>query len=77
MYDQDKVLAQAEIVLCRRCGRRLKTEEAKQRGMGKTCWEKSHTSSSKRLFEVNTNESKLEGMVKIGAEGSSRLQEQE
>ena len=58
MYDQDKVLAQAEIVLCRRCGRRLKTEEAKQRGMGKTCWEKSHTSSSKRLFEVNTNESK-------------------
>ena len=58
MDDQDKVLAQAEIVLCRRCGRRLKTEEAEQRGMGKICWEKSHTSSSKRLFEVNTDESK-------------------
>ena len=58
MGDQNTVRAQTEIVLCRRCGRRLKTEEAKQRGMGKICWEKSHTSSSKRLFEVSTNESK-------------------
>lgn len=58
MDNQDTVRAQTEIVLCRRCGRRLKTEEAKQRGMGKICWEKSHTSSSKRLFEVSTNESK-------------------
>lgn len=58
MGDKDTVRAQTEIVLCRRCGRRLKTEEAKQRGMGKTCWEKSRTSSSKRLFEVSTNESK-------------------
>lgn len=58
MGDQNTVRAQTEIVLCRRCGRRLKTEEAKQRGMGKTCWEKSRTSSSKRLFEVSINESK-------------------
>lgn len=58
MGNQDTVREQAEIVLCRRCGRRLKTEEAKQRGMGKICWEKSHTSSSKRLFEVSINESK-------------------
>ena len=58
MGDQDTVRAQTEIVLCRRCGRRLKTKEAKQRGMGNTCWEKSRTSSSKRLLEVSTNESK-------------------
>ena len=50
----DKVTDRSqEVILCRRCGRRLKTDEAKERGMGKICWEKAHTSPTiKPLFEV-------------------------
>lgn len=38
------------ILVCRRCGRRLKTDEAKERGMGKICWEKSQNKDKPRLF---------------------------
>lgn len=42
-----------EIKLCRRCGRRLKTDEAKERGYGKICWKKSRTSAEKKpLFSA-------------------------
>ena len=37
---------------CVRCGKRLHSEEAKMRGMGKKCWEKSQTEKNKlrKLF---------------------------
>lgn len=35
---------------CKRCGRRLVSDEAKERGMGKVCWEKSQRTSQFRLF---------------------------
>ena len=35
---------------CKRCGRKLRSEEAKERGMGKVCWEKSQRTSQFRLF---------------------------
>lgn len=39
-----------EVLYCKRCGRKLKSPEAKQRGMGKVCWEKSQHDPTKRLF---------------------------
>ena len=48
-----------EVKLCRRCGRRLKTDEARARGYGKVCWEKSRTGSDKKpLFVVIENRRK-------------------
>jgi hypothetical protein len=38
--------------VCKRCGRRLRSDEAKERGMGKVCWEKSQHISSPKLFYV-------------------------
>lgn len=36
---------------CLRCGRKLKTEENRARGMGKVCWQKyQHTTQRKGLF---------------------------
>jgi hypothetical protein len=36
--------------VCKRCGRKLKTDETKERGMGKVCWEKSQHTSKPKLF---------------------------
>lgn len=42
-----------EYPVCKRCGRKLKSEEARLRGMGKICWLKYHTESERKpLFEV-------------------------
>lgn len=42
---------------CKRCNRILKSEEAKERGYGKICWEKhlkeSQQNLSNTLFDVN------------------------
>ncbi len=40
---------------CLRCGRRLKTDDAKERGFGKKCWEKfnSEEPQYKDLFAEN------------------------
>lgn len=41
-----------KIKYCLRCGRRLKTPENIERGMGKVCWEKSQeTEHRKPLWE--------------------------
>ena len=37
--------------VCKRCGRKLKTDTAKEIGMGKICFEKSKASALKSLFE--------------------------
>lgn len=45
---------QSVVALCRRCGRKLKTDEAKERGMGIVCWKKSQTENKPRLFIGDT-----------------------
>ena len=40
---------------CRRCGRKLKNPENVCRGMGPICWEKSHITYSRRLFDADGN----------------------
>lgn len=41
-----------EVKTCLRCGRKLKTPESKRLGLGKICWEKSQSTSYKKLFEI-------------------------
>lgn len=49
-----------KIHICKRCGRRLKTEDAIERGMGKTCWLKAQTSQDKKpLFRSDLIERKV------------------
>lgn len=36
--------------VCKRCGRKLRSEETRERGMGKVCWEKSQHIAKSRLF---------------------------
>ena len=43
-------------VFCRRCHRKLKDEESKGLGFGKTCYKKYLKRKPNYLFEVNTNE---------------------
>ncbi len=38
------------VRICKRCGRKLRTEDARERGMGKVCWEKSQHTVKPRLF---------------------------
>lgn len=42
-----------EYKYCLRCGRKLKTPEARTRGMGKICAEKSKHETRRRLFDAN------------------------
>lgn len=42
-----------EYKYCLRCGRKLKTPEARTRGMGKICAEKSKHDTRRRLFDAN------------------------
>lgn len=49
-----------KIHICKRCGRRLKTDDAIERGMGKTCWLKAQTSQDKKpLFRSDLIERKV------------------
>ena len=42
---------QEQTHICRRCGRKLRSDEAKQRGMGYTCYKKwKEESNKKKLF---------------------------
>lgn len=40
------------VKLCKRCGRKLKSTESKERGYGKTCWEKAQR-NLKPLFVLS------------------------
>ena len=42
--------ARVEYYRCIRCGRRLKTPENRERGMGKVCWEKHVRERKNKLF---------------------------
>lgn len=42
-----------EYQYCLRCGRKLRTVEAKMRGRGKVCAEKAKQESQRRLFNAN------------------------
>lgn len=47
--------AQEHAKLCRRCGRKLISEESKSRGMGETCYRKWITENQhKKLFNVSS-----------------------
>lgn len=49
------VITKTEHKFCLRCGRQLKSEEARKRGMGLVCWNKSRTNEiQKPLFSVQT-----------------------
>lgn len=49
-----------EVRRCKRCGRRLKTEDAIERGMGKTCWLKTQTSQDKKpLFRSYVDDKRI------------------
>lgn len=60
-----------KIHICLRCGRRLKTEDAIERGMGKTCWLKAQTSQDKKPLFSN-----VKGKKRY-AENNTLLPEQE
>ena len=48
---------------CLRCGRKLNSEESKQRGFGNTCWEKYKSSISyKELFTLVSEDSTIVDM---------------
>ena len=39
--------------VCKRCGRKLKSQECRERGYGKICWEKQKKSKyQKKLFTI-------------------------
>ena len=41
--------------ICRRCGRKLRSEEAKQRGMGPVCYQKwAAENNRKKLFTISS-----------------------
>lgn len=47
---------QKEYQYCLICGRRLKSDENRKRGMGKVCWHKSNSGCIiKPLFEVQNS----------------------
>ena len=46
---------QEQTHICRRCGRKLRSEEAKQRGMGCVCYQKWIAEGNrKKLFTVSS-----------------------
>ena len=46
---------QEQTHICRRCGRKLRSEEAKQRGMGAVCYQKWMSEDRhKKLFSVSS-----------------------
>lgn len=46
---------QEQTHICRRCGRKLRSEEAKQRGMGQVCYRKWMAEDNhKKLFRVRS-----------------------
>jgi hypothetical protein len=45
--------------VCKRCGRKLRSEETRERGMGKVCWEKSQHTSKIRLFHQGGHNNEL------------------
>lgn len=42
--------AQKIFCNCLRCGRKLKTPDAQERGYGKVCWEKQQKDNQTKLF---------------------------
>ena len=48
-----KYSSNKEYNYCLRCGRKLRTEEARLLGMGKICAEKSKHDTRRRLFNAN------------------------
>lgn len=46
---------QEQTHICRRCGRKLRSEDAKQRGMGYVCYQKALSENKKKkLFTISS-----------------------
>ena len=56
MKNENTLESNNEVVICRRCHRRLKDGESKKLGFGKTCYKKYLKRKTNYLFEVSTNE---------------------
>ena len=52
-YSKKSNSEEKEYKYCLRCGRKLRNPEAKMRGMGKICAEKSKHETRRRLFDAN------------------------
>ena len=52
-YSKKSNREEKEYKYCLRCGRKLKTLDARMRGMGKICAEKSKHETRRRLFDAN------------------------
>ena len=48
----NNIIPQKEYARCLRCGRKLKSEENRQRGYGKICFEKLQVNQTNRLFTI-------------------------
>lgn len=49
---------QEQTHICRRCGRKLRSEEAKQKGMGPVCYQKWMSEDRhKKLFNISSLQS--------------------
>lgn len=49
--------------ICRRCGRKLRSEEAKQRGMGTVCYRKwLSENKNKKLFTISSLQTTKNGV---------------
>lgn len=49
---------QEQSHICRRCGRKLRTPEAKERGMGYVCYQKwMREKETKKLFKISSLQS--------------------
>lgn len=54
---------QEQTHICRRCGRKLRSEEAKQRGMGYVCYQKwMLENNKKKLFTISSLQSTKDGV---------------
>lgn len=54
---------QEQTHICRRCGRKLRSEEAKQRGMGYVCYQKwLSENKKKKLFKISSLQSTKDGV---------------
>lgn len=50
-------ITDVEVKYCKRCGRRLKSPEAIEKGYGKICLKKAQTETGKALFKIGVEKS--------------------
>ena len=57
VYEKEIIMNDIKQTTCKRCGRKLRTEEAINRGMGITCWRKwQNENNHKKLWKDKNDE---------------------